>query len=121
MGFLPSNNFSVQYLGRNSDGRLPFYSQADLYAQYRLRLGQRSAVTFSVNVINLLDQETATNYHATEHYQNGVTGDMDAFFRGQLNFQTLAQQQGMLTDARFLKDSGYQGVRSIRFGLKFSF
>ena len=59
MGFLPPNNFPVNYLGRNSDGRLPFYSQADLYAQYRLRLGQRSAVTFSVNVINLLDQKTA--------------------------------------------------------------
>jgi hypothetical protein len=121
MGFLPPNNFPVQYLGRNSDGRLPFYSQADLYAQYRLKLGERSAVTFSMNVINLLDQDTAVNYYATEHYQNGVTADQDAFFRGQLNFQTLAQQQGMLTDARFMKDNGYQGVRSIRFGLKFSF
>ena len=121
MGFLPPNNFPVNYLGRNSDGRLPFYSQADLYAQYRLKLGERSALTFSMNVINLLDQDTAVNYYPTEHYQNGVTGDLDAFFRGQLNFQTLAQQQGMLTDARFLKDNGYQGVRSIRFGLKFSF
>ncbi len=33
------------YLGRNSDGRMPFYSQADLYAQYRLTLGGRKAVT----------------------------------------------------------------------------
>ena len=121
MGFLPPNNFPVNYLGRNSDGRTPFYSQADLYAQYRLKLGQRSAVTFSVNVINLLDQDTANNYYATENYGSGVDGDQDAFYRGQLDFQTLAQQQGVLTDARFLKDNGYQGVRSIRFGLKFSF
>jgi hypothetical protein len=121
MGFLPPNDFPVNYLGRNSDGRLPFYSQADLYAQYRLTLGQRSAVTFSVNVINLLDQKTANNYYPTEDYGAGVDGDQDAFYRGQLNFQTLAQQQGVLTDARFLKDNGYQGVRAIRFGLKFSF
>ena len=71
MGFLPPNNFPVNYLGRNSDGRTPFYSQADLYAQYRLRLGERSAVTFSANVINLLDQDTANNYYATEDYGAG--------------------------------------------------
>ena len=32
MGFITGSNFPVNYLGRNSDGRLPFYSQADLYA-----------------------------------------------------------------------------------------
>jgi outer membrane receptor protein involved in Fe transport len=121
MGFLPPNDFPVNYLGRNSDGRTPFFSQADLYAQYRLKLGQRSALTFSVNVINLLDQDTATNYYATEDYGAGVDGDQDAFYRGQLDFQQLKAEQGVLTDARFLKDNGYQGVRSIRFGLKFSF
>jgi hypothetical protein len=121
MGFLPPNNFPVNYLGRNSDGRTPFYSQADLYAQYRLKLGQRSAVTFSVNVINLLDQETVTDYWPTEHYNTGVSGDQDAFYRGQLDFQQLKTAQGVPTDARFLKDRSYQGVRQIRLGVKFSF
>ena len=121
MGFLPPNNFPVNYLGRNSDGRTPFFSQADLYAQYRLKVGQRSAVTFSVNVINLLDQDTANNYFPTENYGSGVDADQDAFYRGQLDFQQLKTAQGVLTDARFLQDNGYQGVRSIRFGLKFSF
>ena len=87
MGFLPPNNFPINYLGRNSDGRTPFYSQADLYAQYRLKLGSRSALTFSANVINLLDQDTAVNYFATENYGAGVNGDQDAFYRGQVNFQ----------------------------------
>jgi hypothetical protein len=121
MGFLPPNNFPVNYLGRNSDGRTPFFSQADLYAQYRLNLGARSALTFTANVINLFDQATANNYYATENYGAGVNGDQDAFYRGQINFQTAAQQQGVLTDARFLQDNGYQGARSIRLGLKFSF
>ena len=94
MGFLPPNNFPVNYLGRNSDGRTPFYSQADLYAQYRLKLGQRSAVTFSVNVINLLDQKTANNYYATEHYDAGVDGDQDAFYRGQLELPAAGPAAG---------------------------
>jgi hypothetical protein len=121
MGFLPPNNFPVNYLGRNSDGRLPFYSQADLYAQYRLKLGQRQALTFSLNALNLFDQKTATNYYPTENYGAGVNGDQDAFYRGQLNFETLKTAQGVLTDARFLKDNGYQSVRVFRLGVKFSF
>ena len=78
-------------------------------------------MTFSANVINLLDQKTATNYFATESYNSAVNGELDAFYRGQLDFQQLAQAQGVPTDARFLKDNGYQAVRSIRFGVKFSF
>jgi hypothetical protein len=121
MGFLPPNNFPVNYIGRNSDGRLPFYSQADLYAQYRLKLGDRSAVTFSLNVLNLFDQKTATNYYATYQLTDGVNGEQDDFYRGQLNFDTLAQQQGVIKDARFLMDSAYQNPRVIRLGLKVSF
>jgi hypothetical protein len=121
MGFITGSNYPVNYLGRNSDGRLPFYSQADLYAQYRLRLGGSKAVTFSANAINLFDQKTANNYYATESYNSAVNGSLDAFYRGQLDFQQLAQQQGVPTDARFLKDNGYQSPRSIRLAVKFSF
>jgi hypothetical protein len=121
MGFLPPNNFPINYLGRGSDGRLPFYSQADLYAQYRLKLGDRTALTFNVNVLNLLDQDTATNYYATENYGAGVDGNQDAFYRGQLDFQQLKAAQGVLTDARFLKDNAFQAPRVIRVGVKFSF
>jgi hypothetical protein len=121
MGFLPPNNFPVNYLGRNSDGRTPFFSQLDLYAQYRLRLGGNKAVTFSANVINLLDQDTAINYFATENYGSGVNGTEDDFYRGRLDFPQLARDQGVITDARFLKDSGFQRQRSIRLGVKLSF
>ena len=129
MGFLPPNNFPINYLGRNSDGRTPFFSQADLYAQYRLSLGSRSALTFSANVINLFDQKTAVNYFATENYGAGVNGDQDAFYRGQLDFQTLQASAGR-AHGRAVPEggasaggngNGYQVVRSIRLGLKFSF
>jgi len=121
MGFLPPNNFPINYLGRGSDGRLPFYNQADLFAQYRLKLGDRTALTFSANVLNLLDQDTATNYYATENYGAGVDGDQDAFYRGQLDFQQLKTAQGVLTDARFLQSNAFQNPRVIRLGVKFSF
>jgi uncharacterized protein YdeI (BOF family) len=119
--FLPPNNFPVMYLGRDSDGRLPFYSQTDLYLQYRLKLGDRSALTFSANVLNLFDQKSATNYYPTEFYNTGVDANQDAFYRGQLDFRTLAQEQGVPTDARFMMDNGYENPRVIRFGVKFSF
>ncbi len=121
MGIFPPNNLPVQYLGRGSDGRMPFSNQVDLYAQYRMKLGDRSALTFSANVTNLIDSDTATNYFQTEHYNSGINIDENLFYAGQLNFQTLKQQQGVLTDARFLQDSAYQAPRSIRLGVKFSF
>src|SRR5262249_45115430 len=39
--FIAGSNYPVQYLGRNSDGRTPFLSQLDLYAQYQVKLGGR--------------------------------------------------------------------------------
>ena len=84
----------MNYLGRNSDGRLPFYSQADLYAQYRLTLGGSKAVTFSANVINLFDQKTANNYYATESYNAAVNGSQDAFYRGEFDFRPVGPGAG---------------------------
>ena len=43
--FIPGNAFPVMYLGRNSDGRLPFFSQLDLYAQHLLRFGSKVRLT----------------------------------------------------------------------------
>ena len=41
--FIPGNEFPVMYLGRNSDGRLPFFSQLDLYAQQEFASARRCA------------------------------------------------------------------------------
>ena len=38
--FIAPNNFPVQYLGRNSDGRTPFYNQFDLYLQQEIKFGR---------------------------------------------------------------------------------
>ena len=42
VGIFPPNNFPVQYLGRESDGRTGVYSQTDLYVQHEFKMaGQR--------------------------------------------------------------------------------
>ncbi len=64
--FIAPNNFPVQYLGRNSDGRTPFYNQLDLYLQQEIKFGDRYRMVLSANVFNLFDQEIATNYFQTD-------------------------------------------------------
>ena len=117
---IPPNNFPVQYMGRGSDGRMPFYNQADLYIQNQIKRGGNKRLVLSANVINLLDSDTATNYFATELASGqGVNFTEQAFYTGQVNIPALIAN--IPKDPRFLKDSGFQGARAIRLGAKFSF
>ena len=119
--FIPGNAFPVMYLGRNSDGRLPFFSQLDLYAQHQLRLGSKVRLTLSANVINLLNQGTATNFFPTELFQGQAVKVAETDFYQGIDTQALIAQQKLVGDARFLMASGYQAPRSIRLGVKVGF
>lgn len=117
---IPPNNFPVQYLGRASDGRLPFYNQADLFVQHTVKMGGNKRLVLSANVINLLNSDTATNYFATQSASGqGVRFSEEAFYQGQVNVPALVAT--IPNDPRFLKDNGFQGARAIRLGAKFSF
>ena len=117
---IPPNNFPVQYLGRASDGRMPFYNQADLYIQHELKMGDKMRLVLSANVINALDSSTATNYFATQLASGqGVNFTEQAFYTGQVNITNLIAN--IPKDPRFLQDNGYQGARAIRLGAKLSF
>ncbi len=126
---IPPNNFPVQYMGRASDGRMPFFNQADLYIQHELKINDRVRVVLSANVINVLDSDTATNYFATELASGqGVNFTEQAFYTGNVNIPALIAN--IPKDPRFLKDGycnttaggcGYQGARAIRLGAKLSF
>jgi hypothetical protein len=112
----------VMYRGRNSDGRLPYFSQLDMYVQHQIRSAGRIRLTLSANVINLLDQGTATNYHANELFMGQVIRFEETdFFSGSFDTQAAIAQQHLARDARFLMDSGYQAPRSIRLGIKLGF
>ena len=121
MAFLPPNNFPVQYLDRGSDGRTPTFSQFDLYLQHNIKLGDNKTLQFSVNVLNLLNQDTAVAVYQTENEGCcGVNVTLDQSFRG-VNTQALAAAQGVPTDARFLRESEFQEPREVRLGVRFIF
>jgi hypothetical protein len=114
--------YPVFYRGRASDGRLPFLSQLDLYAQHQLRLGARASLTLNVNVTNLLNQGSANNYFPNELFAGQVLRvDETQFYSTGVDTQALIAQQRLARDARFLLDSGYQAPRSARVGLKLGF
>jgi hypothetical protein len=120
--FVPGVGYPVMYRGRNSDGRLPYLSQLDLYLQHEVRLGERLRLTLSANVINALNQGAATNYHASELFTGqAVEVDETRLYATGVDTQALIAQQRLVRDARFLMDSGYQAPRSIRLGTKLSF
>jgi hypothetical protein len=118
---IPPNNFPMQYLGRGSDGRMPVYSQTDIYVQHEFRMGGAKRLQVSLNVLNLFNQKTATNRAITYNDANGVTFDEDSFYKNGVNMAQLIQQQGIVQNPLFLKDSGYQGQLTARFGVKFIF
>jgi hypothetical protein len=79
-------------------------------------------VTLSANVINLLNQGTATNYFPHELYWGqAITVDEVEFYTRGVDTQALIAQQELVRDARFLLASGFQTPRSIRLGVKVGF
>ncbi|PYQ54246.1 MAG: hypothetical protein DMF78_06650, partial [Acidobacteria bacterium] len=89
--FIAGSNYPVQYLGRGSDGRTPFFSQLDMYAQYEIKLGGRRRLMLSANVLNVVDTEA------------------------------LIAAQRLTRDPRFLQDFGYQRPREARLGVRLTF
>jgi hypothetical protein len=120
IGIFPGSNYPVQYLGRNSDGRTDTYSQTDLYVQHEIRLGQQR-LQVSLNVFNLFNQEAAISKHSTYQRTTSLAIDEAAFYRGELDFTQLIQQQAIEQDPRFLQANGFQLPIAARFGVKFLF
>lgn len=119
--YISGSNYPIQYLGRDSDGRTPFFNQLDLFAQYELKLGGRNRLSFNANFINVFGSSTAINKFVTQ-LQPGTAIDVteDQFFHG-VNTQQLIAQQGLAQDPRFLQTWGFQVPRQLRLGMKFSF
>lgn len=123
VGIFPGSNFPVQYHGRLSDGRTDVFSQTDLYVRHEFRAGGDRALQVSLNVLNLFDQSASIGKWQTFQLvnTNGIDIDEAAFYRGQLDFDQLIQQQGVQQDPRFLQDSWFQFPIAARLGVKFLF
>ncbi|HST08255.1 MAG TPA: hypothetical protein VLJ83_08780, partial [Gemmatimonadaceae bacterium] len=120
IGIFPTSNYPVQYLGRGSDGRTSMYSQTDVSIQHNIHLGTRS-LQVSLNVLNLLNQDTATGKANTYQKVNGVTPNEALFYAGQQTLASLITSQNIPINPQFLKDNAYQLPIAARFGVKFLF
>jgi len=112
----------VYYLGRDSDGRTPWFKQLDLNLVHDVRLGKQTRLQLMANVINVFDTQTAVQKWQTE-LRSGQTvsiNDID-YIQGRTNIQQLYAAQGLRTDARFLQASQFQEPRQIRLGVRFLF
>jgi outer membrane receptor for ferrienterochelin and colicin len=131
---IPPNNYPVQYLGRGSDGRMPFTNQIDLNVQHEFKLSDKMRFTLIANVLNLLDSKTATNFFAAQGAAGqGLSITEQQFYSGSVNFQQAFTQQNLVQDPRFLQEGycsaastliagcGYQDPRTVRLGVKLSF
>jgi hypothetical protein len=118
IGVLPPNNFPMQWRARGSDGRTDAFVQTDLYVTHNVRFGPR---TFQVNfnVLNLFNQENVINKFSTYQSVNGVNFSQAAFYRGQVNIDSLIP--AVTKDPRYLMANGFQLPIQARFGVKFMF
>ena len=122
IGIYPSSNLPVNYLGRNSDGRTPLFSQTDMFVQHTIKMAGGRNLQVSLNVLNLFSQDTTVAKYSTYQKVNGVNIVSEAaYYAGQ---ETLAQdilRQNIVKDPRFLQPNAFQLPMAARFGVKFLF
>ena len=119
IGVLPTSNFPVQYLGRESDGRMPVFMQTDMSVQHSFKIGDARQLQVELNILNLLNSDIATNRFITMQKSNGISFDEKAFYQGNVNFDSLIA--AIAKDPRFLMDNGFQTPLAARLGVRFLF
>jgi Carboxypeptidase regulatory-like domain/TonB dependent receptor/TonB-dependent Receptor Plug Domain len=122
--------YPVRYLGRNSDGRMPFFTQTDLFVQHGFKVGGGRELQLSANVLNLFGQRTVNSVVTTVRRTGqiplaaGYYNEAD-FYAGKLNFEDLiakAVANNLMTlNPQFLKANGYQAPIALRLGATFRF
>lgn len=123
LAYTTSSAYPIQYLGRNSDGRLEMYSQTDFLVQQEFKLGATKRVQLSLNVLNVFNEANATNYWQTENRAGqAINFSETAFYLHQTqSFSTMKSAQGVATDPRFLQTTAWQTPINARVGVKFIF
>jgi carboxypeptidase family protein len=121
--FVPSEGgVDLMYRGRNSDGRLPWVRQLDLYVQHQIHAGARWRLSVNADISNVFNGSTPSTYHARELFQGqAIEVDEPEFYARGVDTERLIAEQELVRDARFLMDSGYQAPRSLRVGVKIGF
>jgi len=117
---------------RDSLGRTPFQQRYDLYVQHDLSLGRNHRVNLSVNIDNLFDLKTITDYNQTVN-RDSLAYDDETFFAGFDPFALMREEQAAGGSMRFnplvvdangnfaTKPYSFMGRRAFRFMVKYSF
>jgi hypothetical protein len=130
VAIIAGSGYPLYYNGRASDGRMPVFSQTDLFIQHEFKVGGNRRVQLSANVLNLFNQRAVINKNDSVGRSGAIPLGPGyyteaAFYAGQLNFDQLIQKSiasGALTpDPRFLMANAYQAPTVARFGVKFAF
>ena len=79
----------VFYKGRSDLGRLPTFSQTDLNVQHGFRLPGHTRVELEANILNLFDQDTATQISNAPYRDAIPTNAATGFFNG-VNIDAIA-------------------------------
>ena len=108
------------YAGRASDGRMPVYTNTDVFLSHTLRLGGSKAIRFEANVENLFDEENTVGVFKLET-RTALPGTDAQVYSGNYDVQQVIDSRGILRDPRFLLPDTYQGRRVLRFGARFLF
>lgn len=122
--------------GRNDLGRTEAFTQTDIGVSHKIRLSERYEFAFSLNILNLFDQDNVLTLFntispddlAAESFPGcaACTDQLNtirAVFNGGLQSQVLSGlDSGVITpDARYGQADRFQTGRELRFGLKFIF
>jgi Carboxypeptidase regulatory-like domain len=117
---------------RDSLGRTPFQQRYDLYAQHDIRLKGNHAVNLSVNIDNVFDLKTITDYNQTIN-RDTLSFDDATYFGGFDPWQLMQQEIGAGGDMRYnplvvnadssynTRPYSYMGRRAFRFMVKYTF
>ncbi len=117
---------------RDSLGRTPFQQRYGLYVQHNLRLKGSHTINVGVNVDNLFDLKTVTDFNQTVN-RDGLSFDDATFFAGFDPFQLMNREIAAGGDMRYNplvvdstgkympKPSGYMDRRAVRLMVKYSF
>lgn len=134
------NNAEMYVMGRGDAGRMPFFTQTDLYMVQRFKpfKDESKAIEFNVNVTNLFNQRTVTHRF---RYLNSVTVDLPSGcadgsnlgcvnnflqngwdWQGALNAKAASATNPLLVkDPRYLMSDNYQDPIGVRIGIRFQF
>jgi len=140
---------SIPLIKRGDLGRTPAFTQTDLSWTHRYRFGNDGnySLAFDFNVLNVFNQNTVTSLTTSRYRTTNTIGatDIDPAYvastqtlipilnrilNGQIGTQLTQLENGGLPSltgrpnphsSLYGQPSGYQGIRNVRFGLRFQF